>query len=231
MRRSAMLLAVCAAMLAASPASADATGGLAGLPLKEMAAAGPGDTLVVLYSGDGGWAGIDAGLASGFVKAGLPVVGVDSLRYFLTQRTPAGAAADLAALVDHYTSAWRRPRVILAGYSFGADALPAIAAQLPPQLRSRVRLLALVGVAARGELKFQPGAWLNISGSDAYPIAPVLAGLGPMPRVCVFGDRDPHDACARFGPGAIRPIKVAGSHHFGGDYAPVSAAILKAAGL
>jgi type IV secretory pathway VirJ component len=52
-----------------------------------------------------------------------------------------------------------------------------------------------------------------------------------MPRVCIFGDRDPHDACRSFARDQIRPIRLAGSHHFDGDYAPVSAAILKSAGL
>jgi len=229
---SALAACACAVLLATSSA-ADAAppSRLAQLPLVEVAAGGAGDTLVVLYSGDGGWAGIDAGLANGFAKAGVPVVGYNSLRYFWTARTPAEAAADLTAVLDHYMTAWRKPKVILAGYSFGADALPAIVAQLSPQMRSHVRLLALVGVGRSGELKFQPGSWLNMASSAGYPIAPVLGGLGALPRVCVFGDRDPHDACHTFARDQIQPIKLTGSHHFDGDYAPVSAAILRSAGL
>jgi type IV secretory pathway VirJ component len=133
--------------------------------------------------------------------------------------------------MDHYMRAWGRSKVILAGYSFGAGALPAIVAHLPPEMLAHVRLLALVGVGRVGELKFQPRDWLDIPAADAYPIAPVLGALGALPRVCVFGATDRHDACAAFGRGLIQPIEVAGGHHFSGDYASVSAAILRAAGL
>jgi len=234
--RIARVLATCfclGALLAAPSAGAEgpASARLAQLPLVEVAAVGGGDTLAVLYSGDGGWAGIDAGLAGDFAKAGVPVVGVNSLRYFWNQRSAPEAAADLTAVLDHYMATWRRPKVILVGYSFGADALPAIVSRLSPQLRAHVRLMALVGVGRTGELKFQPGSWLNMSSAGAYPIAPVLAGLGALPRVCIFGDHDPHEACTRFSPGEVRAVRLAGGHHFDGDYAPVSAAILKSAGL
>ena len=211
---------------AASPVSPR----LAELPLVEIAAVGRGDTLAVLYSGDGGWADFDARLASDLARADVPVVGVNSLRYFWTERTAPEAAADLTAVLDHYMAAWRRPRVILVGYSFGADALPAIVAHLSPQLRAHVRLMALVGVGRTGELKFRPGSWFNMSSRDAYAIAPVLDGLGAVPRICIFGDQDRHEACTDFSPDEARAVRLAGGHHFDGDPAPVSAAILKFAG-
>lgn len=204
---------------------------LAGLPLVEAPAAGPGDTMAVLYSGDGGWAGIDQGLAAGLVKGGVPVVGYDSLRYFWTARTPTEAAGDLATVLERYMSAWGKSKVILAGYSFGADALPAIVAHLPSDMRSHVRLVALVGVGRDGELEFRPGDWLNLTAASAYPIAPLLQTLKDLPRVCIYGDQERDVACPTFAPGLIHPVRVAGGHHFGGDYAPVADAILKAAGI
>src|SRR5262249_51182676 len=51
-----------------------------------------GDTFAVLLSGDGGWAGIDKEVASRLAAHGIPVAGVDSLRYFWAPRTPEGLA-------------------------------------------------------------------------------------------------------------------------------------------
>ncbi|MBO9547426.1 AcvB/VirJ family lysyl-phosphatidylglycerol hydrolase, partial [Caulobacter sp.] len=166
-------LAAALAMVAPPMAPAVSSARLAGLPLVETPAAAGGDTLAIFYSGDGGWAGIDRGLAQGFVKAGVPVVGYDSLRYFWTQRSPQAAADDLAAVIRHYQAAWGRKRVILAGYSFGADALPIIVAHLPADLRDQVRMVALLGTDSTGELEFHPGDWLNVGAKDSYPIAPV----------------------------------------------------------
>jgi type IV secretory pathway VirJ component len=221
----------------APPANAIATGAtetsgarLAGLPLVEVPAAGGGDTLAVFYSGDGGWAGIDRGLAQGFVKAGVPVVGYDSLRYFWTKRTPQAAADDLAAVIRHYEAAWGKKRVILAGYSFGADALPIIVQHLPPDLRAHVRTVALLGTDATGELEFHPGDWLNVNGGDTYPIAPVLTSLKDLPVVCIYGAQEHDDACPVF-PAEVRKVGLPGDHHFNGDYDAVGRALDQAAGL
>ena len=91
------------------------------LPIIEVAAPGNGDTLVVLISGDGGWAGIDKELAAVLSKRGMPVVGLDSLRYFWRERTPDSTAADVDRLLRHYLAAWKKRAVVLIGYSQGAD--------------------------------------------------------------------------------------------------------------
>lgn len=203
---------------------------LASLPLIEAPVASHGDTLAVFYSGDGGWASIDRGLAQGFIKAGVPVVGYDSLRYFWTKRSPQAAADDLATVIRHYQAAWGKQRVILAGYSFGADALPIIVQHLPPDLRRQVRIVALLGADTTGELEFHPGDWLDVSGKDSYPIAPVLASLKDTPVVCVYGDQEHDDACPTF-PAYVRKIGLPGDHHFNGDYDAVGQALDRAAGL
>jgi type IV secretory pathway VirJ component len=203
---------------------------LASLPLIEVPVASHGDTLAVFYSGDGGWASIDRGLAQGFVKAGVPVVGYDSLRYFWSKRSPQAAADDLAAVIRHYQAAWGKQRVILAGYSFGADALPVIVQHLPADLRGQVRIVALLGTDATGELEFHPGDWLDVSGKDTYPIAPVLASMKDLPVVCVYGGQEHDDACPSF-PAAVRKIGLPGDHHFNGDYDAVGQALDRAAGL
>ena len=204
---------------------------LASLPLVEVPAAGDGDTMAVFYSGDGGWAGIDRGLADGFVQAGIPVVGYDSLRYFWTRRTPEEAASDLTAVLQTYMATWHKSQVVLAGYSFGADALPAIVAHLSPEMRSHVRFVALLGADKEGELEFQPGDWFNQNSPSAYALAPVLAELKGLPVLCLYGDQETDSACPAFAPGLVRPVRLSGGHHFDGDYASVGRAILKAGGI
>ena len=201
---------------------------LAGLPLIALPAVGAGDTLAVLYSGDGGWAAIDRGMSGRLVRAGIPVVGLDSLRYFWTARTPDAAAADLSAVLRRYMAAWGKSRILLVGYSFGADALPTIIAHLPADLRGRLRLVALVGVGATGELQFRPADWLDLNHASAYPIAPALAALKGVPMICIYGDRERDPACPRFPRGMIGGLRLAGGHHYDGAFTMVSDSILGA---
>jgi type IV secretory pathway VirJ component len=202
---------------------------VAAMPLTVMPVQGSSDTVVIMYSGDGGWAAIDHGMAASFNAAGLPVVGVNSLGYFLTRRTPQVAAADLAALIDEYAVKWGKRRVILAGYSFGADALPAIVARLPAATRAKVRLLALVALSNSGELQFHPADWLNKASPDAYPMGPALAALRGLPMVCVYGASDRDDACPTFQSNLIRQESLPGDHHFNEAYGEIVRAILQGA--
>jgi type IV secretory pathway VirJ component len=192
------------------------------------AAAAPNDTLVVIYSGDGGWAALDRGLAAGFAKAGMPVVGVNSLRYFSRQRTPEGAAADLAALIERYESEWSANRVILVGYSFGADALPAIVPYLPAEVRAQLRLFALVSVFRRGELQFHLGDWFGHKGHESYETAPLINALSGLPMVCIYGADERDAACPTLPPEVIKQVSLPGGHHYDGAYGDIVREILAA---
>ena len=60
----------------------------------------PSDLIAIMLSGDGGWAGLDKDVAAALAAQGITVVGLDSLRYFWSPRTPEGLAADLDRMVE-----------------------------------------------------------------------------------------------------------------------------------
>src|SRR5256886_17508352 len=97
------------------------------LPLIEVPVMkGTSDTLVVFVSGDGGWAKIDKSISAVLADNGMPVVGLNALQYFWTKRTPETASRDLQSIIDRYLTGWKKSRLLLVGYSRGADVLPAM---------------------------------------------------------------------------------------------------------
>ena len=107
------------------------------LPLVEVPAPDSNtDTLCVIVSGDGGWAAIDKGISAALAKQGIPVVGLNALKYFWSARTPDQSAKDLERILRHYLAAWKKQKVLLVGYSFGADVIPFMATRLPDDLRN-----------------------------------------------------------------------------------------------
>src|SRR5690242_4935765 len=62
------------------------------LPLIEVRPEHASDRLAVFFSGDGGWTSIDQRVSARLAVAGVPVVGVNSLRYFWRKRSPEEAA-------------------------------------------------------------------------------------------------------------------------------------------
>ena len=132
------------------------------LPLVEIRA--PGDdsnSIAVIISGDGGWAGIDRELGEYLSQKGLSVVGLNSLQYFWSPRSPSTAGADLERIIRHYLIAWHKDRVILIGYSFGADVLPFMASELSPDLRKKIQLIAFLGLDQTAEFEFHVTDWIG----------------------------------------------------------------------
>lgn len=194
-------------------------------------AAASGDTLAVFYSGDGGWGPLDRDVAKILATDGVPVLGVNALSYFLTPRSPQAAADDLAGWLRRYERTWGRHRVVLIGYSFGADALPAIVPRLPADLRGQVKDMVLIGTGPDGDLAFHFGSWLNRPSADSYPVAPAITALKGLPMTCIYGDKERRDVCASLPASAIHQVKLAGNHHFDGDYTGLGKAVLRAVSL
>ena len=203
---------------------------LDGLPLVEVPAAGAGDTFAVFVSGDGGWAGLDKQVAGALAQAGIPVVGVDSLRYFWSERTPAGFAADLQRIANHYSRQWQRPKLVLIGFSQGADVLPAAINQLPAQTRTMLAMTALLSVGARADYEFHVSNWLGGSSDRGLPIAPEMRKLPPATTLCVYGQDDPDALCPQLPAATAQVVRLPGDHHFHGDYAGLARLILRRLG-
>jgi type IV secretory pathway VirJ component len=202
----------------------------AGLPLT-IVPARPGtatrnaDTMAVLYSGDGGWVGLDRDVAGQLAAAGIPVVGMDSLSYFWSARTPRGAGADLSRIVSRFSARWHRPRVLLVGYSFGADVMPYMIANMAPAARARIAGVTLLGLSPSADFQFHLTSWLDISSGDSLPTVPAVARLSGLPVRCVRGAQESDSACAALPRNSATVVVVPGGHHFDRN-APLLARII-----
>ncbi len=189
------------------------------LPLVERRVISQADTLVILLSGDGGWAPIDKALTQYFNAAGLSVLGWDMLHYFWTARTPASAGHDLARIIAHYLPAWDKRRVVIVGYSLGADTAPFLVRRLPDELRARVSGMALLAPSKTTYFEFHVTNWLNMSSSaTSYPVLPEVAAL-TVPEILCVGVVDESDTlCPTLDRRRVHIEMLPGDHHFGEDY-------------
>ncbi len=203
----------------------------AGLPLVEVRAPQEDPaTFAVMLSGDGGWAAIDRGVSARLAASGISTVGWDSLGYYWKARSPAEAAGDLVRIIRHYLGAWHKERVILIGFSFGAEVLPFLANGLPDDLRPRVGLAATLSLGRTAMFQFHLSDWLHVGrGADARPVLPQMQALDWTRRLCVYGEDDDSSLCPELTGLGVEVRKVPGDHHFGEDYAGIAELILAAA--
>jgi len=200
---------------------------LADLPLVEVRAKQSSGTFAVMLSGDGGWAGLDKNVAAALSGLGIDVVGVDSLRYFWSKRTPQGLAVDVDRIVRYYAAQWHKSGVILIGYSQGADVLPFALNRLPAASRRLVTQAVLMGLGEDASFEFHVGNWLGKSDDAAIPIRPEAAKLDPRKTLCIYGAEETDSLCPKLAPASVEALALPGGHHFDGAYGEVAATILK----
>jgi len=207
--------------IAAQTTAKLATDSVSDLPL-ETVPTSEGSLLAVLLTGDGGWAAGDKSLANAFAARNVAVVGLSSPRYLFRRRSPDEASADLARILRHFLRAWNRDRVIVVGYSRGADIGPFMVSRLPADLRRRVELLVLLGPEEHASFKFGLLDLIRTPhGKDELPVAPELARLPEIPVLCIYGATDRNAICPVLGrAGLARVIVRNGGHVVHGDEGP-----------
>jgi type IV secretory pathway VirJ component len=197
------------------------------LPVTEVPAPGGSAELALLLTGDGGWAGLDRELAARLAASGVPTVGLNSLKYFWTQRTPEETARDVARLMRHYLTAWHKERVLLVGYSFGADVLPFVVNRLPAELRARVASVSLLGIDSDASFEVSVADWVGSGGEAGAPTRPEVAALSHLPVLCIYGEGEADSICPGLPAGAqLAREQVGKGHHFSGEYATLADRIL-----
>lgn len=194
------------------------------LPLIEVPATDSTNTpanesLVVLLTGDGGWAEIDKSLAKILADKGIPTVALDSLSYFWKQRTPEETARDIEDAISHYLEKWGKKRAILIGYSFGADVLPFVANNLTPETQQKVSLIALLGMGKTAAFEFRLSSWMNADKNpNRLPILPELGKMKWANSICIYGVKDDAANCLPTAELGVKTISMPGDHHFDERY-------------
>jgi type IV secretory pathway VirJ component len=210
------------------PAESAAAQPSPGQPGAAAPAAHQPDAFAIIMSGDGGWAGIDQDVAAALSARGIPVIGLDSLRYYWTARTPNGLAADTDRMIRYYLAHFGKQRVLLIGYSQGADVLPFAVNRLPASTRAHVALTAVMGMSEHALFEFHVSSWIADSNSGPATL-PEINRITGMPVLCIYGADENDSLCPKLDPKKFIIVKLKGGHHFDGDYANLARRILAAA--
>lgn len=191
------------------------------MPLIERpATSDTNSTLVVLLTGDGGWAGADEKVAEGLRERGAAIVGVNMRSYLSDRKTPNEAAADIGCVAEEYAKRWSRPRLMLLGYSRGADIAPFVASRWPASLTTKLNAVALVSLSTTANFQFHYIDLIrDVKRADDVPVAPELAKLVGVRVLCVYGTEEQGSGCHDADPSIVTSYPLGGGHRLTGGFA------------
>ena len=116
--------------------------------------------------------------------------------------------------------------MLLVGYSYGADVLPFIYADLPSETQKRVVRLDLLEFATSVDFEFHLSSWIDMNGTEARPTVPFVDALKGVEIRCIRGLEEEESACPQITSPSVRQIALPGDHHFNNDAKTVVDALL-----
>jgi type IV secretory pathway VirJ component len=226
--RTILVTLLLASSMARAQGAARTAADVSDLPLVEVRATGHTGTLAIFLSGDGGWADIDKQIGQTLAQRGVDVIGFDLRSYLRSGKRDAdGTGADVQRVITHYLPLWGDTRIIVAGYSRGADFAPFVATRLSPELRSRLSLIAMFGLQEHASFRYRfSDLWATTTNRKDTPILPELERLRGTNMLCVYGTQEDESLCRNIDATLVYPVAKVGGHHFDGDYRALTDLIL-----
>lgn len=137
-------------------------------------------------------------------------------------------AQDLTELITYYQDHWKKSKVMLVGYSFGADVLPFAVNRLPEELRKMVSHLVQIAPYRHAQFEVTLMSYLTTP-QHGELVLPELQKLkvGTVFTVC----DDDQDALCQDMEAPWDYITMEGGHHFDGAYDRLNRLIGQKVGL
>jgi type IV secretory pathway VirJ component len=169
-------------------------------------------------SGDGGWYKFEQSIADKLSNLGIPTIGLDTKKYFWHRRTPEETASDVEASLGYYSGEWGRKKLVLAGYSLGAEILPFIITRLPGEMRSRISLVVMLSPSRTTDFEVHITDMLGMENKhNTYKVVDEIIRNNSIPSLCIFGSEEKTQVPAMLKDSNVKIAIIPGDHHYNSD--------------
>lgn len=184
--------------------------------------------MVVFISGDGGWTDFDQQMASSFALKGAPVVGLDALKYFWQKKSPEQTTIDVARIIETYQEEWKKEKVILMGYSFGADVIPFVYNRLPEKFKKDVAGVGLLSPSKDTDFEVHVSELFNIgSAPTGFSVPNEINKINELHPICFFGKDEDDLPIELISKENAKIIYLDGGHHYTDSFTTISKTMMQ----
>lgn len=171
--------------------------------------------VALLISGDGGWYGFEQSIADDLAKYGIPTIGLDAKKYFWKRRSPEETASDISKALIYYSKMWEKERLLMIGYSLGAEMVPFIVNRLPEEVKLKVWSSVLLSPAINTDFEIHISNMIGMGNrQNTYNVPDEIKKMQTARTLIIFGsgEKSPVPELLNGIPVTIRLIP--GDHHY-----------------
>jgi len=183
------------------------------LPVDTLNSSDTNKPLVLYMTGDGGMNGFSKSFVKQWNRHGYPIVALNLKSYLWNAKSPDKAAADITGLLRKYMRYWKRQRIILVGYSLGADVLPFVQTRLDNDVKDKASHLVLISPSATTDFE------VHVFYSSRGQSVPAEINKLTKPTLVIFGASEKDVPDKSISNKNVTVIKVPGDHHYNDDVA------------
>lgn len=181
--------------------------------------------MIVYISGDGGLNSFSKEYAQALSDKGYPVILFNSLKYFWSKKTPQQAAVDAEKTLLAYKATFKKSKVIIMGYSFGADVLPFIYTRLTRDVQALVKSMVLIAPSNTTDFEVHLTQMLGRSDKKGVSVFDEINKITDKPLLIVESAKEEGKVeTSRLKIRNYKLLSLSGGHHFengGGELANV----------
>lgn len=204
-----------------------ATGNKLPVNMVPVAAHDTSKPMVLYITGDGGWNKFSRNLAIALAGNGYPVASLNANEYFWKKKTPAQTAADITLLIKTCQLNWNRKKIILLGYSFGADVMPFVYNLLPADLNTQVTNICLLSVSTHTDFEIHLMAMLGAGFNKGESVVAEINKINNKPVTLIFGEGENSFPLNQLKIKNYTQITLDGGHHYNENEALLSNTIIQ----
>ncbi|WP_173780618.1 AcvB/VirJ family lysyl-phosphatidylglycerol hydrolase [Frigoriflavimonas asaccharolytica] len=174
--------------------------------------------IIFYISGDGGFNTFSQSMGKDLHNLGYDVFALDTKDYFWQNKSPQEASEDTEKFLKKMTKHRDNKKVILIGYSYGAEVAPFIYNRFDDDFKENISKLIIIGPTAVNDFKIHLDEYVFKPVQYGYSVVKEVNKLGSLPFTLVVSD----DEVNAFPKNKItlksyEYMHLAGSHDFSGN--------------
>jgi len=195
------------------------------IPTKESVSTGNCDYYVIFLTGDLGFLNFDKAIVHYLNVKNVSVVVINSKNYFRSEKSPGQMGRDLGYVINQYNRKWNQHKVILMGYSMGAEVIPFAVNRMDEKSRLELMDILLIAPGQKAIFRLKPTDYLfeEKKGTDIYTELIKMKAQ----KSYIICDDSPYSIRKKNLDGVTDHDFLGGGHHFGHNYKLLSKLIGK----